>query len=253
MAFHGQVALITGGGSGMGQREAERLAARGHRVAALDLNEEGLAKTGAANDRITTYRCDVTDTDEVNKVVESVEAELGQIDRVVAAAGIMPSDLALDMDTQVMHKVMDVNYGGVVNVVKATLPDMVERGRGDMIVFASLVGIMPMMHFSAYCASKAAVKSFTEIIYHENVSTGVRFACVCPPMVETPLLAQATSNPKAFGEGKSMTPDEVLDATEAHLEKGRFMVTPGQARYGAAAARLIPNQIWKNMHKIEGR
>lgn len=253
MAFHGRVALVTGGGSGMGQRACERLAARGHAVAALDVDEAGLERTGAANPRIRTYHCDVTDTERVEKVVAEVEADLGPVDRTVAAAAIMPSGLVADMDTTTILKVMDIDYGGVVNVVKATLPGMLERGHGDQVVFSSLMGHMPTMHLAAYCAAKFAVRAFTEIVYHENRSSGVRFACVCPPMVSTPLLSQVTTDLKAMDAGADpLTPDQVLDAVEEGLEKGRFWITPGQAKGAIVAQRLVPNQIWKNMHKIEG-
>jgi NAD(P)-dependent dehydrogenase (short-subunit alcohol dehydrogenase family) len=253
VAFHGRVALVTGGGSGMGQRACERLAARGHDVAALDVDEEGLQKTAAANPRIRPFVCDVTDTERVEKVVAEVEAELGPIDRTMAAAAIMPSGLIADMDTAAILKVMEIDYGGVVNVVKATLPGMLERRSGDQVIFASLMGHLPTMHLGAYCAAKFAVRAFAEILYHENRASGIRFACVSPPMVSTPLLSQVTTNMKSMDAGADpLTPDQVLDAVESHLEKGRFWVMPGQAKGAAVAARLVPNQIWKNMHKIEG-
>ncbi len=254
MAFRGKVALVTGGGSGMGQRACERLALEGARVAALDINGEGLEKTATSSDRITTYRCDVTDSAAVDEVVARVGAELGPIDRTVAAAGIMPTDLLVDMPVETMFTIMDVNYKGVVNTVMATLPGMLERRRGDQIIFSSLTGFLPVMHFGAYCASKAAVKMFAEILAHENQESGLRFAIVCPPMVQTPLLAQVTSNPKVMSEGDEPMPaDDVLDAIEDDLERGRLYVLPGEAAKGARAARLIPGLIWKNMHKIEGR
>ena len=252
MSFKGRVALVTGGGSGMGQRACERLAATGATVAAVDINEEGLEKTAASSDLIHPFTCDVTDVAQVNAVVRKVEGDLGPIDRAVTAAGIMPTGLALDMDIEVMHKVMDVNVKGVMNVVKATLPGQVERRFGDQIMFASLMGLMPAPHFSAYCASKFAVRAFAEIVYHEHRASGVRFACVCPPMVNTPLLDQMQSDPKSATQAKPMTPDQVLDAVETTLDKGRFWVVPGQAKIGAALARLAPGLTWKNLHKIEG-
>ncbi|WP_052666554.1 SDR family NAD(P)-dependent oxidoreductase [Nitriliruptor alkaliphilus] len=253
MAFHGRVALVTGGGSGMGQRACERLAARGHDVAAIDVDEAGLERTAASDPRIRTYVCDVTDTEGVEKVVAEVESDLGPVDRTIAAAAIMPSGLIADMDAATIRRVMDIDYGGVVNVVKATLPGMLERRTGDQIIFSSLMGHMPTMHLGAYCAAKFAVRAFTEILYHENRASGVRFACVCPPMVETPLLSQVTTDMKAMDAGaEPLTPDQVLDAIEADLDKGRFWVMPGQAKGASVAARLIPKLIWKNMHKIEG-
>lgn len=253
MAFHGRVALVTGGGSGMGQRACERLAARGHDVAAIDVDEAGLERTAASSDRIRTYVCDVTDIEGVEKVVAEVEADLGPVDRTMAAAAIMPSGLIADMDAAAIKRVMDIDYGGVVNVVKATLPGMLERRHGDQIIFASLMGHLPTMHLGAYCAAKFAVRAFAEILYHENRASGVRFACVCPPMVKTPLLKQVTTDMKAMDAGDDpLTPDQVLDAIETDLDKGRFWVMPGQAKGATIAARLIPNLIWKNMHKIEG-
>jgi NAD(P)-dependent dehydrogenase (short-subunit alcohol dehydrogenase family) len=253
VAFHGRVALVTGGGSGMGQRACERMAARGHSVAAVDIDEAGLERTAASNPNIRTYVCDVTDTEGVEKVVAEVEADLGPVDRTMAAAAIMPSGLVTDMDAATFKRVMDIDYGGVVNVVKATLPGMLERRSGDQIVFASLMGHLPTMHLAAYCAAKFAVRAFTEITYHENRASGVRFACVCPPMVKTPLLNQITTDMKAMDAGDDpLTPDQVLDAIEADLDKGRFWVMPGQAKGATIAQRMIPNLIWKNMHKIEG-
>ena len=81
---------------------------------------------------------------------------------------------------------MDINYSGVVNVAKAALPPMLERGEGDFISFASMAGWLPTLYMGAYDASKFAVVAFSEILYHENRNRGVRFACVCPPPVRTP-------------------------------------------------------------------
>lgn len=252
MTFHGRVALVTGGGSGMGQRACERMANAGATVAALDVDEEGLEKTAVTSDRIHTFTCDVTDLDGVREVVGTVESDLGPIDRTMAAAAIMPTSLLAEQDIAEVHRVMDIDYKGVVNTVLTTLPGMLDRGRGDMIVFSSLMGYLPSMYLGAYCAAKAAVKSFTEILYHENRDSGVRFALVAPPMVNTPLLDQVTTGLKTLEEAKPMTPDEVLDAIEDNLEKGKLEVLPGQARFGSLAYRLIPGLIWKNMHDLEG-
>ncbi len=253
MSFDGQVALVTGGGSGMGQLACERMAKAGKKVAALDVNEEGLQKTAASSENVTTYVCDVTDLEAVKDSVGKIESDLGQIDRVMTAAAIMPSDLIMDMSPELTVKVMDVNFNGVVNTVHATLPQMIKRGQGQQIIFASLVGWMPVMHFGAYCASKFAVRSYADILYHENRHTGVDFFCVCPPMVNTPLLNQVQSNPKVMDEGKGpVEPGFILDEIEKGVAKGDFWITPGEAKWAIRAARWMPNLIWKNMHKIEG-
>jgi len=255
MAFTGKVALVTGGGSGMGQRAVERLAAQGAKVAALDINEAGLAATAASSDDIHTYTVDVTDTLAVADVVAKVEADLGPIDRVMAAAGIMPTDRILDMDTALIRKTMDVNFAGVVNVVKPTLPGMVERHRGDMVIFSSLQGHQPLSNQAAYCASKFAVKAFAEILAGEHPNSGIRFACVCPPAVNTPLVDQLNAEAQSFLDllpaRTRLSPDRVLDAIERGLDKGKFWIMPGIARPAATYYRFFPGMFWKGIHKLE--
>jgi len=140
MAFEGRVALITGAASGMGRLAAQTLADRGARVAGLDVDESGLAATAEGRDGISTYPADVTDPAALDVVVKQVERDLGPIDRVYNAAAIMPLGRLMEQDLALIHKIMEINYGGVVNVTRATLPAMLERGKGDMILFASMAG-----------------------------------------------------------------------------------------------------------------
>jgi len=257
MAFRGKVALITGGGSGMGQRMAERLAAQGAQVAALDVNEEGLAKTAATSKNITTFQVDVTDGEAMRQVVERVTADLGAIDRVAACAAIMPSAPIVETDTDLIKKVMNINYGGVVNTVKATIDPMLERGRGDMIIFASLMGHQPQLYLGAYCASKAAVKAFAEILWQENFDSGVRFACVCPPMVKTPLWNQLESRARSYidymPDFTALSSDDVLDAIEKSFEKDKFWVMPGIAKPASVYYRLLPGPFWSGNRKLDAK
>lgn len=253
MAFQGKVALVTGAGSGMGQVAVRRLARQGAKVAAVDLNQKGLEETAQGLANVRPFACDVSDTRAVRDLIASVEAELGPIDRVVHAAGIMPSGLLTTQTTELILKVMAINYGGTVNLSMATLPGMLERRRGDLILFGSVAGWLPSMHFGAYTASKFAVVSFAEVLYHENRNKGVRIVCVCPPPVKTPLLNQVTSNPKTMDLAKFLTPDQVIDAIESGIEAGKFFVFPGkEAIWHVRARRFIPDLLWKQMHKIEG-
>jgi short-subunit dehydrogenase len=129
---------------------------------------------------------------------------------------------------------------------------MLERGRGDQIIFASLMGLMPTMHLGGLLREQVRVRAFAEILYHENLNSGLRFACVCPPMVETPLLSQVTTNPKTMDEAEVLSPTRSSTRSRRASRRASSGSRPGQAKYGATAARLVPNLIWKNMHKIEG-
>jgi len=255
MAFEGRVALITGAASGMGRLAARNLAAEGKRVAALDLDEAGLAATAEGRSGVTTWRVDVTDPAAVDAVVKQVEADLGPIDRVYNAAAIMPLGRLLDQDLGLIHRIMEVNYGGVVNVTRATLPGMLERGRGDMILFASMAGWLPTFYVGAYNASKFAVVAFSEVLREENRGRGVRFACVCPPPVATPLLdqARATVWPKIFDEAPAIEPQQVLDAIERSLERDRFWVFPGRGTaFAQRLRRWLPGLVWRRIRQVEG-
>jgi NAD(P)-dependent dehydrogenase (short-subunit alcohol dehydrogenase family) len=253
MAFHGKVALVTGAASGMGRLATRRLAAGGARVAALDVNEPGLRETRGEDERIRSFAVDVTDARAVADTVRSIEAELGPIDRVLNAAAIMPTERLLQQDAELVSRIMAINYGGTVNVTLAVLPGMIQRRRGDLVNFASVAGWMPALHFGAYNASKFAVVAFTEVLQHENRGSGVRFACVCPPPVATPLLDQAKSQPKVLTMLPPIAPETVLDAIERDLERGRLMVYPDRnAALTVFLRRHLPGLVWWNIHRVEG-
>lgn len=255
MAYTGKVALVTGGGSGMGRLAAQTCARAGAAVAIFDLNEQGMAETARDFPNIRSYVVDITDSARVSEAVQSVESELGPVDRLYNAAGIMPFGKLLEQEGAVIHKIMDINYGGLVNITKAVLPGMVERGRGEFISFASMAGWFPLLLAGAYNASKFAVVAFTEVLYHENLNSGVQFACVCPDVVNTPLLQQArdTAWPKMLEAGSSREPAEIIDAIEASLEKGEFWVFPSRdTKLGWRFRRWFPNLMWKQVHKTEG-
>ncbi|HTF35090.1 MAG TPA: SDR family oxidoreductase [Myxococcota bacterium] len=252
MAFRGKVAFITGGGSGMGRLAAQRLAHGGATVAAVDINEAGLAETAKGEAAIRSFVLDVADSKAVAETIARVESELGPIDRVLNAAAIMPTGLLLEQDPQLIQRVMDINYCGTVNVCQAVLPRMLQRREGDLVNFASVAGWMPTLHFGAYNASKFAVVAYTEVLYHENRERGVRFACVCPPPVATPLLNQAKSKPKILENLPPIAPGRVLDAIERDLERGKLMVFPDRnASLSVATRRFLPRFLWWSIHRIE--
>ena len=257
MAYQGKSALVTGGGSGMGRLAAQQFAATGAHVAILDVNEAGLQETAAGNPNIHPFVVDITDYEAVSSGVADFETAHGPLDRVYNCAAIMPFGRLMEQDPALTNKLMSINYGGLVCVARATVPGMVERGIGEFASFASMSGIIPSLLMGGYNASKAAVATYTEVLWQENRDSGVKFICVCPPAVATPLLNQGkeTTWPKLMqqSEGKELAPETVLAAVESDLEKGNFwcMVT-GQARIGWFMRRWFPNVVWNNIHKVEG-
>lgn len=252
----GKVVLITGAGSGMGQLAARNFSKQGWRVAALDVNELGLTTTAEGYSNIETWKVDITDADAVVNAVKEVESQLGPIYSLYNCAAIMPLGKIVDQDTALIHKQMEINYGGLVNITKAVLPGMLQRKAGEFVSFASMAGIVPTLLTGAYSSTKAAVMMFTEILYHENRDSGVQFVCVCPPIVNTPLLDQGreTAWPKMIeGQKTLLEAQEVLDKIQDSLDKNEFLSFPGKgSRFGALMRRLFPAAIWKEVHKVEG-
>jgi short-subunit dehydrogenase len=138
-----------------------------------------------------------------------------------------------------------------VNVALATLPGMLARGRGDLIFYASLAGWLPSPYLGAYSATKFAVTAFAEVLYHENRGRGVRFACVCPRVVDTPLLDQmGPGATDMIDASPKIRPDEVVDAIEDALERGQFFVFPGRGTTMVwRLRRFLPGLIWRRVHQ----
>ncbi len=251
-----KVAVITGAGSGMGQLSAWRLAADGVAVAAVDVDADGLARTVRRAPSITPFECDVSDADAVTALIADVIERSGPIDRLVNAAAIAPTRRLVEQPTEQIRRLMEVNYFGVVNTTMAVVPAMLGRGAGDVVQYGSLAGWLPSQTFGAYSATKAAVVSFSETLYHELGAgrRGVRLVCVCPPIVDTPLLDQVGPNgPKDFERMPRLAPEVVLDAVEAALDAGHLFAFPGRGTTTLwRLRRFAPNLLWKRIDKMEG-
>lgn len=226
-----KTALISGGASGLGRLHALRLADEGYAVAILDINDEGLSETARHSTYIHPIPCDVTDLEHVRAVTASVIATHGPIDRLVNCAAIMPGGPLLGNPAELVNQVMQVNYVGMVNVCQTVIPAMVSRNQGEVILYGSSAGLMPMARFGAYGASKAANNFYGKLLIKENTSR-VRMTLVYPPSVNTPLLDQAADGPpilnSPFGR-KFLTvePGMVVEAAERSVRRGRKICYPG--------------------------
>jgi NAD(P)-dependent dehydrogenase (short-subunit alcohol dehydrogenase family) len=258
MAVEIKVALVTGAASGMGRKTAERLADRGVAVGALDVNTEGLAEVAAGRATLHPYTCDVSDLAAVEKVVDDIERNLGPIDRVVHCAAIMPGAPLLQHGAEMVTRVMRINYGGTVNVVQATLPRLLKRKRGDLICYGSVAAYALTPRLGAYCASKAAVNAFMEVLIHEQTDSGVRIHLACPPMVDTPLIKQAADDGPRSMRGAARNsklvakPEVVVDAIENALESGSAISYPlFWAKFMYWTRRISPALLWRMIERGE--
>ncbi len=254
MTFRGQVALVTGAASGMGRLAATRLAAAGTDVVALDVDEDGLARTARHAPMVHPVACDVADAEAVVEAVGEAVERFGPLDRVVSAAAIARSGRLVRQAPTEVARILAVDLQGSVNVLLATVPAMVERGSGDVVQFASLAGWLPSLGIGAYSAAKAGVASFTETLWRENRDCGVRFVCVCPPVVDTPLLDTIGDDaPLGLTRAPRLAPEVVLDAVDDALDDGRFWCFPGRGTTLLWRLRLLaPARFAAWMDRFEG-
>jgi NAD(P)-dependent dehydrogenase (short-subunit alcohol dehydrogenase family) len=252
-----KVAIVTGGASGMGQITARRLAKQGAKVAIFDVNEKGLEETAAESDNITGFQCDISDLQDVQAKVAQVAATLGPTELLVHAAALMPSHKLIDHTHEGMEKLFRINYFGTTYMIRAVLPSMMARGRGRIIAFGSIAGIALVPKMGAYCATKAAVNAYIEVLQNEIRGSGVRVHLVCPPAVNTPLVDQTieTDTPGSIIEAKKSgrlgDPEKMIDAIEKGVRKDKDIIYPKEAKLLYLWRALFPKLWWKVVMNFE--
>jgi NAD(P)-dependent dehydrogenase (short-subunit alcohol dehydrogenase family) len=230
------VALITGAASGIGEATAVKLAARQWSVTAVDIDPDGLASLARRVGGVRTHVCDVSDA----RGVDGLPAAVGPVDRLVHAAAISELGRALEQPREDFDRIWQVNFVGTVNVVRAFLPAMVERGRGEVVIYSSMAGWLPPWRLSAYAASKAAVNAYAEVLAAECRGSGVKIRCVCPALVDTPQYRRLVAKDPTVA-GRAMPASAVVDAVERSLGGDGLFVFPGRvAKVGIALRRYFP-------------
>ena len=207
----GLAAVVTGGGSGIGQATARLLASRGANVAVLDL------KPG---DEFTGLYADVTDDASVREAIDTAAERLGGIDILVNNAGIGAIGTVADNSDDEWHRVFDVNVVGMVRVARAALPCLRDSEHAAIVNTCSIAAIAGLPQRALYSATKGAVLSLTLAMAADHIHEGIRVNCVLPGTADTPwigrLLDQA-DDPVAERAalerrqplGRLVSPDEV--------------------------------------------
>lgn len=182
--FAGTVAAVTGGGSGIGLATARLMAARGARVAVLDVDPE------AAPVSLERIKADITDDDSVTAAMDSVIAECGQLDVLVNNAGIGAQGTVADNDLAQWQHVLDVNVMGLVRATRAALPHLRRSPHPAIVNTCSIVATDGLPRRALYSASKGAVLALTRSMAADHVGEGIRVNCVNPGTVETPWISR---------------------------------------------------------------
>lgn len=193
----GRVSIVTGGAQGIGRAIGERLAARGDTVALLDIDEEPLAAASAAIPNARGFRCDVSESAEVDYVRDKVTSELGPARVLVNNAAIYPFRPYREISTDEWDRVQAVNARSVLLTAQAFAPAMGDLGGGRIVNVASITFFVGFPNLAHYAASKGAVIGLTRTLARELGPAGITVNAVSPGAIPT-RAEQIIPDPEAY-------------------------------------------------------
>ncbi len=254
--FKGQIAVVTGAGSGIGRSMALLLGKLGAKVHAADLNGASAIDTaGKINDaggEAVAHTLDVTDAAAVAKLAEEVFTEDGRVDILHNNAGIGHAGPIEETPLEDWQKVLDVNLFGVINGLNAFVPKMIEQGGSAHVVnTASMAGLQASAGMAPYCTSKFGVVGMSIALDAELKSKGIRVTALCPGIINTAIVKESTMRGAIenrhdkltnFYKKRGASPDVVArDAVTAILRKQVIKPTPSwQVSPGWWLMRISP-------------
>lgn len=255
----GQVAVVTGGASGIGFGLAEALVDRGVAVVLSDIRAEALAEAAEQltrrGGRVIPVVTDVTNPDSVDELAERTVTEFGRVDLVCNNAGVVCSGAPMwEQTLETWRRMIDIKIMGVVHGVRSFAPHLVRTGRGHILNTASSGGLTPLPGRTPYTATMHAITGLTETLNIElrAAAPGVGATVLCPGLVDTPLgqnsIALGALEPPsrndlealkqhAAVEGGKISARDVAEASLAAIEADRVHVAPGAGVYLQAEAR----------------
>jgi NAD(P)-dependent dehydrogenase (short-subunit alcohol dehydrogenase family) len=247
MKVDGKVWVVTGAGSGMGRELVVQLVRRGARVAAVDLHAAALAETAAlagTGAQVSTHVLDITDRAGVDALPAAVVEAHGTVDGLLNNAGIIQPFVGVaDLDDAAIARVMDVNFSGTLQMVRAFLPLLLRRPEAHIANVSSMGGFFPFPGQTIYGASKAAVKLLSEGLYAELLDTPVRVSVIMPGAIDTSITANSGVEEPDVEEGSARmtSADKAASIMIAGIEKDRLHIYVGpDAKAMSLAIKIAP-------------
>lgn len=233
-------ALITGGSSGIGLALGKALANQGSDICLLARDQSKLQAAHRevsrnkirSNQRIITLSCDIRDYPALSRELENLTEQFGLPDLVINSAGVTYPGAFEDLDVETFHWVMEANYFGTVHILKCLVPGMIKRGSGKIVNISSQAGFVGVFGYSAYGASKFAVRGLSDVLRAEMKPLGIQVSIAFPPDTQTPQLEfeeplKPFVTKEIAGSAKVLSAEEVAGAILKGVEKGRYVIIPG--------------------------
>jgi 2-hydroxycyclohexanecarboxyl-CoA dehydrogenase len=187
-----RVAVVTGGGSGMGRAICRQLAGQGHRIGVLDIDGDGATAVAAeitgSGGTATAAVVDVSDRAAIETALDEVRSALGPVEIMVTSAGIEGFTEFLDITAEAWDRMMAVNLTGTFHCLQAAVPDMIEAGWGRIVTISSSSAQSGTQRMSHYVASKGGVIAFTKALALDLASKGITVNTIPPGVIDTPMM-----------------------------------------------------------------
>ena len=253
--FAGRRVFLTGGSAGIGLEAARQLVEQGAHVtiaardegrlrAALHLLESSRRESGQV---VAAVSMDVRDPEQVGRAAGRAFEALGDVDLLVNNAGYALTGYAWETDEADLDSMLEVNYKGMVRVVRAFLPRFMERRGGHIVNVSSVLGFLGIYGYTAYAASKFAIVGYTHCLRQEMLEYGVRVSLFYPPTTDTPGLERENRDKPEetwaveSGSNATASASAVAAALLRGIRKGRYEIPGnGEAALALHASRLAP-------------
>ncbi|GAP87191.1 hypothetical protein SAMD00023353_2300730 [Rosellinia necatrix] len=250
-----EIAVVTGGSSGIGKLVVEKLAALGVRVAVLDI--QNMPKLMETNPRIRFYECDVTSSESVAKAADAVRQQMGHPSILINNAGITRPSTILKISESFLRKIFAVNTLSHWFTVQQFLPHMIQMNKGHIVTVASLASFVALPTGADYSASKAAALAFHESLTcelrHCYKAPGILTTVVHPNFVRTPLIEDFAGHLEKSGV-RMLTGEQVAGPIVAQIksQRGGQLILPSFAKM-VTGIRGWPNWLQELLRDVLGR
>lgn len=229
MDVRGKIVVVTGAAQGIGRAMCERFHAGGAaKIVAADLNAEGAGEVAKQLGGVA-FACDVSQADEVAKMVDKVQAEHGPIDLYCSNAGIIDRDPDFDNAASALEESWErcwaVNVMGHVHAARALLPTWRERRQGYFLATVSAAGLLTQVGSATYSVTKHAALAFCEHLAIAHRDDGVVVSALCPQGVDTAMVRGASGSQPAVLDG-ILSPEAVADIVVQGLAAEQFLILP---------------------------